>query len=123
MSFRIEGIDHVHITAPEGSEDEARRFYGDLLGMIEVPKPEVFQHNGGCWFQFGNQQVHIGMLEPFQAPRKVHTAFMVKNLHALRTRLEELPYPVQEEAPIPGRTRFFVRDPFGNKIEFLEYDA
>ncbi|KIL43381.1 glyoxalase [Jeotgalibacillus alimentarius] len=121
MSFQFEGIDHVQLTAPAGSEDEARRFYIDLLGLKETPKPVNLRGNGGCWFLCGNQEIHIGREEPYTPPRKAHPAFVVKNLEQLRIRLTEENITIQEEQPIEGRTRFFVRDPFGNKLEFLEY--
>ena len=36
----IEGLDHVQIAAPADCEEEARRFFGELLGLPELPKPE-----------------------------------------------------------------------------------
>ncbi|MFB1081957.1 VOC family protein [Jeotgalibacillus sp. JSM ZJ347] len=121
MSFQFERIDHVQLTAPEGSEDEARRFYSDLLGLKEMPKPVNLRGNGGCWFEIGDQEIHIGREESYTPPRKAHPAFVVKNLEELRHRLSKEKIDVFEEQPIEGRTRFFVRDPFGNKLEFLEY--
>ena len=42
-------LDHVQIAAPPGSEDEARAFYGGLLGLDELPKPEPMRASGGVW--------------------------------------------------------------------------
>ncbi|TFD99749.1 VOC family protein [Jeotgalibacillus salarius] len=121
MSFLFEGIDHIQLTAPAGSEDEARRFYSGLLGLKEMPKPVNLRGNGGCWFICGNQEIHIGREENYTPPKKAHPAFVVKHVDELRTRLSEESVSIFEEEPIEGRTRFFVRDPFGNKLEFLEY--
>src|SRR4051794_25210767 len=50
----ITGLDHVQLAIPEGGEELARRFYGDLLGMTEVPKPAALAGRGGCWFTGGS---------------------------------------------------------------------
>ena len=56
-SGRILNIDHVQLAMPKGSEDRARGFYRDVLGMKETPKPEVLAGRGGCWFASGDAQV------------------------------------------------------------------
>ena len=47
----VSGIDHVQIAAPPGCETAARAFYGDLLGMHELPKPDALRRRGGVWFR------------------------------------------------------------------------
>ena len=64
------GIDHVQVAAPAGSEDDARRFYGELLGLPEVPKPPVLQARGGVWFACGAHQLHVGVSEQFTPAEK-----------------------------------------------------
>ena len=34
------GFDHVQLAYPPGCEAAARRFYGEVLGFTEIPKPE-----------------------------------------------------------------------------------
>jgi len=121
MSKFLTGIDHIQIAAPPGSEDKARKFYGELLGMEEIPKPENLKGRGGCWFLCGSQEVHIGIQQDFMPAKKAHPGFTVNALEQLKTRLEEADYVIVEESPIEGRSRFFTHDPFGNRIEFLEY--
>ena len=70
MGKFLTGIDHIQIAAPPGSEDAARKFYGELLGMEEIPKPENLKGRGGCWFLCGSQEVHIGMPARFHACEK-----------------------------------------------------
>ena len=118
----LKGIDHIQIAAPPGSEEKARVFYGKLLGMIEIEKPENLKARGGCWFQCGAQEVHIGIQPEFLPSRKAHPGFTVVNLSALKSQLQDAEYVISEEPPITGRGRFFTHDPFGNRIEFLEYD-
>jgi len=121
MSKFLTGIDHIQIAVPPGSEDKARIFYGELLGMEEIPKPENLKGRGGCWFLCGSQEVHIGIQQDFMPAKKAHPGFTVHALEQLKTRLEEADYVIVEESPIEGRSRFFTHDPFGNRIEFLEF--
>lgn len=121
MSTFITGIDHIQIAAPSDSEETARSFYGELLGMEEITKPINLQGRGGCWFICGSQEVHIGIQQDFAAAKKAHPGFTVNTLEQLKLRLEKAGYPVKEDAPINGRSRFFTKDPFGNRIEFLEF--
>ncbi|WP_342514091.1 VOC family protein [Sporosarcina sp. FSL K6-1522] len=121
MSKFLTGIDHIQIAAPAGSEDAARQFYGELLGMNEIPKPENLQARGGCWFQCGPQEMHIGIQPDFAPAKKAHPGFTVQALDQLKERLEKAGYAISNEPPIAGRARFFTHDPFGNRIEFLEF--
>jgi catechol 2,3-dioxygenase-like lactoylglutathione lyase family enzyme len=120
MSYRFLGLDHVQLAAPAGCEHEARRFFHDILGMMEVPKPENLRKRGGVWFQCGPQSVHIGVETPFVPAKKAHPAFLVENLDKLRERLEGAGIAVRVDEEIPGVKRFFVDDPFGNRLEFME---
>ena len=118
----ISGLDHIQIAAPPDSEAEARNFYGELLGMEEIPKPENLKARGGCWFQCGVQEVHIGIQKEFIAAKKAHPGFTVNALEQLKSRIKDAGFAISEEPPIDGRQRFFTHDPFGNRIEFLEFD-
>ncbi|NMP23152.1 glyoxalase [Sulfobacillus harzensis] len=121
MDFQFHGIDHVQLAGPPGCEEEARQFFVGVLGWSEIPKPAHLAKRGGCWFQCGTQQVHIGVEANFNPARKAHPAFHVKNLRALRTHLEELGLDLHEDEPLPGALRFYLDDPFGNRMEFLEW--
>ena len=118
----ITGLDHVQVAAPRtsGVEEQARAFYGGLLGLAEIEKPESLKANGGVWFSAGSQELHIGLEEPFSPARKAHPAFNVDGLPALRARLEAAGVEVHDAQPIPGVVRFHVYDPFGNRIELQE---
>jgi catechol 2,3-dioxygenase-like lactoylglutathione lyase family enzyme len=123
MNFQLMGIDHIQLAAPKGCESAARDFWGGKIGLEEVQKPESLQGRGGCWFIFGNQQIHIGVEENFQPAKKAHPAFVIKNLSSFKKYIEDQGIKTKEDTPIDGRTRFFVDDPFGNRVEFLEYKA
>jgi catechol 2,3-dioxygenase-like lactoylglutathione lyase family enzyme len=121
MNFQFIGIDHIQLAAPKDCESDAREFWGKKIGLEEVEKPENLKSRGGCWFKFGNQQIHIGVEEDFLPAKKAHPAFVIRNLAAFKEHLEKKGITTKEDAPIDGRSRFFVSDPFGNRVEFLEY--
>ena len=115
------GLDHVQVAAPAGSEADARRFYGELLGLAELPKPETLQARGGVWFACGDRQLHVGIAEPFAPATKAHPALLVRlaDLDRLAERLEAGGCKVQWDDAIPGTRRFYTADPWGNRIELV----
>jgi catechol 2,3-dioxygenase-like lactoylglutathione lyase family enzyme len=114
------GFDHVQLAAPPGREDEARRFYGDLLGMEELPKPEAIRSRGGVWFRAGDQELHIGVEDPFAPARKAHPGLVVSDLMTIRARLLEAGHDPEDNLAIAGVSRLFVHDPFGNRLELRQ---
>lgn len=114
------GIHHIQLAMPEGGEDAARRFYGGLLGLTELPKPPRLAARGGVWFRLGAQELHLGVESNFAPARKAHPALHWSGLAALREELREGGVLVREEEPLPGFRRFYADDPFGNRLEFLE---
>lgn len=115
-------IDHVQLAAPKGCEEEARRFFGELLGLTEVEKPASLRDRGGVWFSLGSQQLHIGIEEPFSPARKAHPALRVPagRLDGLAERLSSGGAKVTWDEGLPGVRRFYTEDPWGNRIEILE---
>lgn len=112
-------IDHVQLAAPAGCEDAARRFFGEILGMQEVPKPPLLAKRGGVWFASGEVQIHIGIEPDFRPAHKAHPALQCRNYDALITRLRAAGIEVVEAEDIPGVRRAHVHDPFGNRIELV----
>ena len=111
------GIDHVQVAAPRGRDDEARVFYGGLLGMAELEKPEAIRARGGCWFAAGAQELHVGVEEPFAPARKAHPGLVVSGLDLIRARFREAGVEYEDDGKIAGVDRLFVSDPFGNRLE------
>jgi catechol 2,3-dioxygenase-like lactoylglutathione lyase family enzyme len=118
--MNVTGIDHVQVAAPRDCEAEARSFYGGLLGLEELPKPEALRANGGCWFRAGAQELHVGVEETFAPARKAHPGFVVDGLDDLAGRLAAAGVKVAWDESIPGTRRFHAADPFGNRLEFRE---
>jgi catechol 2,3-dioxygenase-like lactoylglutathione lyase family enzyme len=123
MNSRIARIDHIQLAAPAGCEQAAREFYGSILGMTELEKPPVLRARGGCWFQCGSQQLHIGVEKDFRPAKKAHPAFAVFDLDELRTALSARGIAAIDDDNLPGTRRFYVDDPWGNRLEFIEIPA
>ena len=118
------GIGHVQLAMPVGEEARARTFYGDLLGLTELPKPPVLAARGGCWFAVGNgQQLHLGVEAPFAPARKAHPCLLAADLPSLRERLEGSGVAVIDDELRPGMARFYCVDPFGNRLEFADREG
>ena len=120
MNAHVSGIDHIQIAAPEGCEAAAREFYGSLLGLHEIEKPEPLRARGGCWFQCGTQQLHVGVEKDFRPANKAHPAFAISDLGELRQALLASNVKIIDETSLPGTRRFFAEDPWGNRLEFVE---
>jgi len=116
----ITDIDHIQIAAPKGSEAEARRFFGKILGLPEIEKPEALRTRGGCWFQIGTRQLHIGIEDPFRPSTKAHPAFSVTDINAHYTALQQNGVSCSWDDTVPGTRRFYCNDPWGNRLEFTE---
>jgi catechol 2,3-dioxygenase-like lactoylglutathione lyase family enzyme len=112
-------IDHVQLAMPPGGEDVARRFYCDLLGMNEIAKPPELAKRGGCWFESGTVQIHLGVEPDFRPARKAHPALLCRDYAALTVRLRAAGVETREDDSIPGVRRCHISDPFGNRIELI----
>lgn len=116
----LSGFHHVQLACPAGCEPALRRFYGDLLGMIELPKPPVLAARGGAWFAAGSVELHLGVEPDFRPARKAHPALLTDDLDGLVERLIAAGVPVRWDADFPGHRRCYVEDPVGNRIELLQ---
>jgi catechol 2,3-dioxygenase-like lactoylglutathione lyase family enzyme len=115
-------LHHVQVSCPEGGEDGARRFYGDVLGIPEVEKPPALAARGGCWFRAEGVEVHVGVEEGFEPARKAHPAFVLDDVDRLAeaaVRAERAGFPVTWDEDFPGCRRFHTTDGNGNRVELL----
>jgi catechol 2,3-dioxygenase-like lactoylglutathione lyase family enzyme len=117
----IAAVHHVQVSIPVGSEDEAQAFYCDVLGMTEVPKPQALAGRGGFWLELNGFQIHFGTEDGIERSKsKAHVAYRVYDIELWRQKLTSAGLAVKDGIQIPGMNRFEFRDPFGNRIEFLE---
>lgn len=119
--MRILRLHHTNISIPPGKEDEARAFYCGLLDLEEIEKPDALKPNGGFWLRLDNLDVHIGTQANIdRSILKMHLAYQVDDLFAWRKKLESAGISIKDNTEIPDFERFEIRDPFGNRIEFVK---
>lgn len=116
----IQAINRVQLPFPPGLQQQVTHFYGELLGLTRMPVPvgEVLR------FAARGQRVDLVPTDaaPPPAPGFTPLSFEVQGLPQLRRRLIEAALEIEEHQPLPGYLRFFVRDPAGNRLEFVEPD-
>jgi catechol 2,3-dioxygenase-like lactoylglutathione lyase family enzyme len=118
----LTGLHHVQVACPAGSEGDLRAFYGGVLGMTEVAKPEVLAARGGVWFRSGTAEIHCGVEAEFRPARKAHPGIVLADIDALAARLQAAGHAPLWDDAIPGVRRFFTADPLGNRLEFIGSD-
>jgi len=113
-------LSHVNVTMPKGGEDVARSFYGGLLGLQEIAKPEPLRVRGGVWFDAGGLDLHVSVEnERLGQDARRHFGLECSDVEAMRARLKAAGVAIDEGRPAPWK-RFFVCDPFGNRVEIHE---
>jgi predicted thioesterase/catechol 2,3-dioxygenase-like lactoylglutathione lyase family enzyme len=118
--LRLTGTDHANLLMPPGSEPAARAFYGDVLGLPEVPKPEPLASRGGCWFQGMGIDLHLSADEHFVPAGKAHVGLLVADLAAAAAVLLAAGAPVIRDDSVVGVHRLYTNDPFGNRLELIQ---
>jgi len=113
-------LSHINVTMPKGAEDIARSFYSGHLGLREILEPEPLRVRGGVWFDAGGLDIHLSVEEKrFGPDTQRHFGIECADVDELRARLKAAGVEIDEGRPAPWK-RFFVRDPFGNRIEIHE---
>jgi catechol 2,3-dioxygenase-like lactoylglutathione lyase family enzyme len=112
--------DHINICVAPEELEAARKFYAEVLGLEPTPRPDHIFDKPGYWFIMGDIQLHIGVETPVGRTFR-HTAFEITNLAFAREHLIANGITIDEEPVIEGRDRFTFLDPFGNRMELLEY--
>ena len=117
------GIHHVNVTVPRSLEAEAKHFYGVVMGLQEVPKPEASRGRGGAWYQLGSVQLHLSIEDGLgeNCISKRHVCYTVRDLAEAEERFRGAGVEIVPDAmPVPGWSRFYVRDPGGNRLEIAQ---
>ena len=125
MGIGIIEVNHVNVTVPAALEQSAKHFYGTVLGLQQMPKPEGTRQSMGAWFELGGIQLHLSVEDNVQnEASERHVCYRVADaasaeLHFRNAGTEIIP----DKRPVKGTSRFFVRDPGGNMIEITEGNA
>lgn len=122
MKIDARRINHITLAAPAGEHDKVRAFYGGVLGLQEIPFPDSLKGVYDLiWFELADIQLHIDFTPPWSVTaQNRHFATEIHSLGDFRAYLAGRGANVQSAVPIAGRERFFLFDPFGNCLEFLE---
>ena len=111
---------HVATGIPPGAEEQARSFYAGLLGLTEIPKPAPLVPRGGLWFETSDGlQIHLQADDPDDFQSRRHIGLVSADGPSLKQRLEEAGHTTEDDRDFPGFTRFYVHDPWGNRLEIL----
>ena len=111
---------------PADGHERARQFYGQVLGMREIPQPRSLVHNSVVWFDASEdgQEVHCFVDEPYRPGcADQHLCLQVDHLEQMREQLKRHGVEPEETVVIRNRPRFFVIDPFGNRVELVQVDG
>ena len=114
---------HVNVTVPRALEAEAKHFYGVVMGLKELPKPETSRGRGGAWYQLGEMQLHLSIEEALgeNCVSKRHVCYTVSDLADAEERFRRAGVQISpDDLPTPGWSRFYVRDPGGNRLEIAQ---
>lgn len=126
--MRPEGLDHATLRCRPQDLPAALRFYRDILGLAEGPRPD-FDFPGAWLYAGGRAVVHLVGREgaappsgPAPGAAFEHIALRYRGLPAIRRSLRAHGIAFTE-APLPGMPihQLFVTDPFGLRVE-LNFD-
>lgn len=116
--IRITHLDHVSLIVTD--IENARSFYGGILGLKEIAPPAAFDFVA-VWYDLGGHYLHLlQKLVPDSISAR-HPCFHVADIVAARAHVASHGLAIEETVKIPGCDRFFVRDPDGNRIELLNW--
>ena len=117
-----------HMNVPIDDVDRAREFYGGILGLPEIRRPNV--PRPGLWFGCGSNELHLSVqpglrggrttmsLQPMERPERAggHVAFtMSGTLDEIASHLERAGIPYARGRA--GLPQIFCEDPAGNLVE------
>ena len=93
------------------------------MGLQEVPKPESSRRRGGAWYQLGPLQLHLSIEDGLSdgCISKRHVCYTVDDLDRAEQKFRDAGVEIiPDDIPTPGWSRFYVRDPGGNRLEIAQ---
>ena len=121
--MRLRSLQHVSSPYPDGRSADVQRFYGEVLGLREVPPPSTLADMRLLWFSAGpGLELHF-FPGPTDPSSRRHFCLDIEDLEETRERLVDSGAAPYDDTPIPNRPRFFCSDPIGNLIEFTRIEG
>jgi len=113
-----------HISFSVSDLERSRRFYEDVLGLAEIPRPDLGLP--GAWYRAGDSEVHliarppgaeVGSPPDSLSPLANHQAFGIDDYEKCLEQLNT--QGVEVLSTSPERGQMWIRDPDGNVIELI----
>jgi catechol 2,3-dioxygenase-like lactoylglutathione lyase family enzyme len=126
----VRGLDHVNLRAPAALLERLRRFYVDIIGLIEGPRPAFRSGSHGHWLYAHTYPVmHLTVCNADSDDARPtgwldHIAFACVDLPGMRARLDAagVPYRI-DKVDLPGQVQLFLIDPAGVGVELNFSDS
>jgi catechol 2,3-dioxygenase-like lactoylglutathione lyase family enzyme len=113
----------VNIVVPVQDVARARQFYGTVLGLAEIERPESVG-SPGAWLRAGTVVIQLAGREQAGGTTKHRFGLWVENVEAARRAFGAAGVMVRKGEPkSPGIQCFLVCDPDGNEIEIQGSDG
>jgi catechol 2,3-dioxygenase-like lactoylglutathione lyase family enzyme len=119
-SLGVTHIDHCSVLITDVAK--ARHFYGELLGLREIPAPRSFDFVS-LWYDLGGTYLHLLLKPQPDTISARHFCLHVTDAVHARAFIRSKGIAIDETVKIPTADRFFVRDPDGNRIELLQWES
>jgi glyoxylase I family protein len=123
MSEVIEFFDHATVAVNDLAS--SRHFYGELLGLQEIPR-RFYIPTEGTWFLIGDRELHL-LVRPAddRLTGSYHLGFRCQDVVAKIGELAAAGVKVtgQPSTRSDGTVQAYVEDPSGNRIELQQRPA
>lgn len=123
--MRVNGIDHINISAPVDKLEECVRFYTGILGLSDGFRPPFASR--GFWLYAGDAPIiHLTEMDtgaaPFGGPLN-HVAFACEHFESMEATLRagNVAFTV-DRVPMTSQVQIFLKDPAGVELE-LNFNA
>ena len=113
-------IHHVPLAMRRGFDGDVRHFYGSALGMAGIERLPALAKGSGAWFRVAGVEIHLAVERDVRPADKAHPAIRVDDVDAIAGRLASFGIGVEWDEAIPDVRLFHVRDPAGNRLEFIQ---
>ncbi|MCL4507982.1 MAG: VOC family protein [Chloroflexi bacterium] len=120
MSENLGFLDHATIAVNE--LEASRHFYGELLGLVEIPR-RFYISAPGTWFLAGDREIHL-LVRPNddKLTGSYHIAFRCNDVAKKVSDLESAGVKISGYPSVrtDGTIQAYIEDPSGNRIELQQ---